>query len=1440
MDTKRYKYYLDFNTFVTRNKTIYITINLTEFFFFYLSLVDAINNKFQNDETLYSIPNIFAKLVFKKINKDILFAVLIIIIFINYIFIFFYGFIFKNVKYASVYINYNEIFHLRLLTGFYFAIFSRYTNFYLFLGILIMLIFICYSISHFNINHIDLFVPDFICLPYDSFSCIIDKYYIILKFLIPFSLKNQVFKDLILSFSISIIIFLAFYTIYIIHYFDIFLFINKKINILKISLNFFISILSIILILYPNFSFFSVKFIIVEISVLIFSFIISWYLIFKNKIPVIESTSPFNIYFYFCFFYNDNYKYKLLFFSALEDHKVNCGKCVLCTNIKLENKISKINEETEDKLIGDENIQEKNNFSFFETLKLIMDTYKKYGFAKLVKNKKIVLNILMTLKNLSFKKAQIHQYLSLLTIYHKIMNENKNEIEEVDVLMTDIYSINEFIELSSQFIDYLTELFERNPNLIKVETLFKLVDHASKLDSKHFKDYFGGSKTLKNIVYQMTICTIIYEEIFNKPIHKSHLSSIREHYQDIEETLNLFDYNKQVTFNFDIYQDKIYFVRSGQEFYKYIGTNFFHLFPIELYQYQKNLIKDLICNEDSKKNDTEVKSGKFIIILDKSKKIYHMLKINFRVLIQEKNLNIITLDGLYSLSSNFLISYIKNEKEYYFGSGLYMKANKISENHITLEKFKSKYKLRFKEGLRFDHSFKIDNLEFKIYKFGEERFKTKTIHSLYGSDMIEDTRSHIFANLNTVGSSSTASSTLKSTSNNLTRFRVKSIAETTKEINLRFFMFQKFIIIFIVVLFILTIVEVLLKKKRKNVLINDYEIFTEFRLVTRTYNYMTSSFRCLTCLVLPNKTKCINYFEKYNLKLTENNPEITIDMLHLFYLSNHLKVSHEIEYMNNLWSLIYANSDKSLRNLFIDDFEYKDISSIFDNGTLVFKYMTIEFMEAFKGTINSFIVVNASGNQYINEPFFIFNNDSLIDYYPTPDDEWRIHLYNIIVNYDSFCNHFDIIHDIFNDKVFHQLNFFVEETIIFLVVNLLIEYFGIVIIIVYLYTFENVMIKIYKHIKERISNKDFNQAFINKLHILKDLRYIYAVHPKKIIEDLQDVYDEYKRIIKEKNKKKIEENKISNTILTEPKRKDKKVIKEENLLLLEIQNTKISKFSRNMYQRSIMLATLIFIIFLILWIVLLKKTKELFLNIDSNSKIETHAYRFFSYYQSILYSTVKIEEKSLLLKEDLIESIIRQEELTFIIDAETASVKEHFKRHFNKIGFSCHDFYQSLEDIRLELLEKNNPEKNFTKDLIEICEKKRFLISYTNTYYLIMQKMFGMIYRGILSLTQLTLYNREYFFVDNDYYFETTYFLFLIFRFFRTGINKLLYTPSINYYMDSITFLFTIGAVVEIVAELIFLLIVIFLFMIKINFIYKRLLEITDIIKIYKDDHLLI
>ena len=1443
MNKKNHNYFLDLHTFITKNKSIHFIIILVDFILYYLSLFDAVKNDFDNDKDLYSISNIITNFLFDKIDKKIILSIIIFLIITNFILNHFYQNIFKNTKYSTYFINFNEIFHLRILPHFYFTIISKFNNGYLFFNIFIILIFICLTIIHFNDNHIDLFVPDFISSPYDRFSCLIDEIYFILKFFIPFSFKSKNFKYLILLLTIFIISLLSLYIIYIIEYLDILLFINKNKNILKISLNFYIWIISIIIFLCPNFSFFSIKFILIEINVLIFSSIISWYLIIKNKIPILENDSPYNIYLYFCYYYHNNYEYKLLFMSAFNDHKIQCGVCELCKNFQLN---TENNDEISNMIISNDednkdNITEikKNNFDFFNTLNYIMNSYKENGFPYLVKNKKIVLTILMTLKNLSYQKDKVHQYQTLLQIYHRIINENKTEINDIDLLMTDIYSINDFIILSSKLIDFLYKIFTRNPNLIKIDTLFSLVDHASKLESRKFKNYLQGNKTLKNVIYQITICTIIYEETFNKPIHKSYFSSIREHYQDIEETLNLFEYNKQVTFNYDIFQDKMLFVRSGQEFYKEIGNNLFHLFPKEIYHYQKNLIKNLICS-DFENIETQVKKIRLIINVDKLKKIYNIVTINFRILLQEKNLNIITLDGIYSLSSNCLISYIKENIEYYFGSGLLIKTFNPLEKTIPLENFKSKYKLRFKHGIRFDYSFISDNIEFKVYKFGEDNLENK-INSLKDSEILDNSRSHIFVNLNTVGTSSTASSTFKSANIKINSNRIKTISQTTKKVDLKFFIFQKIILLFIMFLFILTIIEVLLKKKRKNQLIKDYDIFTNFRLVYRLYNYMLSSFRAITCLKLYNNTQCKNYFQIYNKKLNNKYPNFTMDTIHLFYLSNSFKVLHEINYMNQLWDLIYSNNDKSLRHYFRYDFEFKDISSIHDNGTLEIKSYITEFMEGFKSIMNSFIIVNESEYMYINEPFYIYNfkEKILLNYTNYTNSHWRQELLNIILNYDNFCEHFDKIQNLLSDKNNYQLNYFVSETIIFLSINLVIEYIEIIIIIIYLYTFENVMVQIYKHLKKRIITKEFNEAFINKLQILKELRYMYSIHPKKIIEDLQFIYDEYRKKTKEINKKKLEENKI---IITSNLQKinDKKEIKEDKSILNEIENTEISKFSRLMFQISFLIATVLFIILLILWIICLRRTKDLFNNIDLNSQIESNAYKYFSYYQNILFSKSTIEDKSIILKSDFIELIIYHQELINKIDVKSYVVKNLFHNYFYKsIKLNCDDFYISLDDYSLNDIENKYPGYNFSSQLSKICKYKKFINDSFSSYFII-QKIFGLIYRGVMSLTQLTDENREYFFLENEYYFETTYYLFLIYRVFRTGINKFIYIPAIDYYMKVISLLFTIGAIVEIIIEIIFLLIVIFMFMIKINFFYKRLLEVTDIIKIHKDEHIIV
>ena len=61
---------------------------------------------------------------------------------------------------------------------------------------------------------------------------------------------------------------------------------------------------------------------------------------------------------------------------------------------------------------------------------------------------------------------------------------------------------------------------------------------------------------------------------------------------------------------------------------------------------------------------------------------------------------------------------------------------------MQLENFKLKHKLRFIHGMRFDYSFFSDNIEFKVYKFGEDTMETKG-NIIKESDIMDNSKSHI-------------------------------------------------------------------------------------------------------------------------------------------------------------------------------------------------------------------------------------------------------------------------------------------------------------------------------------------------------------------------------------------------------------------------------------------------------------------------------------------------------------------------------------------------------------------------------------------------------------------------------------------------------------------------------------------------------------------------
>ena len=1426
-----YKYYVDQNNYISKNYKIHSLLYIIDMILTYLSTVDGIGKKFNNsEEKLYSLPNILAKLMYEKTPQYFLFIILIGFIFVNIFLFSFYNKLFKKKKSIYLYINYNEIIYLRFLPIFYFTIITKLKNDLLFFGIIIMIIFICIAEYHFYFYHSDFFCPDFTLSPYDNFSKIFDQFLLIVKFCLPFSLKNQSVKNLSITVSYTITAFLMFFIIYLIIFKPFYLILNLNLNLIKISCHSFFFLMFSIFLTFRGQQFTSTGIIIFEVT----SIISVIFLVYSCFIPFrriqLNKFNNENIYYFFLFYYNKNYEFRLNFLGAFNEHYNICKDCQICRKIKLSHhqNVKKIN--------PSEIINNRAHFDFLTTLTFIMECYITSGFQGLSKNKRILLSLLNTLSDPIFRKNNIFQYLNLYTIYKQLGKANEAEMEKVTLLMSELHSVNQFIEISSELLNNLNDIFRTEPSSIKIEKILDIVDNSAKLKSKTFRKNLFSNKEVKEILYQLTICSILYEEIFNEPLVKINVIQIREHYQDLEETLNLFESNKQITFKLDIFNGKMEFLRSGQEFHNYIHSDFYDIFPRDLLEYQKNLLRSYLYNpEVGISGYPKSMNIKLVYIIDKIKRLYGIIHLNFTVLLQKEEFNIIIVDGLYYITSNNLISFIKNGKEYFYGSSI----EYSDENENKLSSFKNfliKNNISEKD-IKLSYSFiQEDKVEFKVYNYGEEYKEESKSLIEYTRDEINEER--IFANMKAYDESSVQGSlaSINSTrgTSYLGNFKGRRTVQTKKESNNKFFLYQRLMIIFICILFILTIIELVQKEKKKKSLISNYGVFTSFRLVSRTYFYMVSSFRAPTCLLLPGNEKCRNYLEEYNTDFNLSYSKSSFDMIRYLLVSNELKIRHESDYSNQLWNNIYHITDKKTRLLFEEYINYYTVSFIDKNGFLNINIDNITFMDAFKATINSFTVIANSGSNYVRNPFFVIdlNTYYLLNYNNPKPEDWRFDLYNLIINYENFCDKFDFINSNFNDKLLEQLSNYQKLTIVYLSINLFIELSEVIIIILYIYSFEMVMVEIYVFVKKRVSTTDFSKTYKTKLKHLKLLLQIYAIHPKKVLEDLQDLYSSHKKKVKEEKKNKatektnaFERNYSSSKLLLD--------LNTNNQILKSVKNTSICVFYQLISNLTFSISLIIFLIFLFLWINCFAETKCLFKTISDGSQIESYGYQFFSFYQNRIYTTIKTEEKSKRMKTDFIKLILSQEEEVSKVKRNQNKIEKIFKRFYKDLGLTCDTFYDSVQDVRVVQMDKENPNDHFTEKIIEVCKGMNFL-SYENIEF-IMQKTFSLIYRGMMSIENINNENRELFLTNITFYFDSAYYNNLLIRMFRTGVNKLIFTPSINYYMNQITLLFIMSAVVEFIFEVTFLLVVMFLFVFKINKLYKKMLRVSKIIKIFKD-----
>ena len=1400
-----YKYYIDHNFYLIKSQKIHAFFFLLDYTMIYLSITDEINGKYinENKKKLYSPPNIVSDYLYKNCNEKVLFIILSCYIMINCILKFFYCYIFKNRTIIKIYINYNEIFYMRFFSIFIFSIYFKFIETYLLFGIIISVTYALILEIHFNFYHCDFFTPKFIQSPYDYYSKIYDKFLLISKFLISFSIKQGTIKNLSITLLVIILTFLTFYILYIRFSTPIYTILNYKLNSFRFSFHMSIYFLFICMICHKEIDFFSLKFIIFEISVFICFILLIYIIITYSVKPKLKINSDLNIYYYFLYYFNKNSKRQLDFLNSFQIHYENCKKCLLCKNFKLKSDPSYL----------------VNRNCYFYLMQLIMNEYISLGLNGLKDKKQILIYILIALSFPTLEEKNTYQYLTLFTIYKLLIDLNKESVNNAKLLINELYCVNQFMSTSSNLILKLTELFTIQKKKIKVLSIFEINELSYELKKINFKQYYSSNSKMKDILYQLTICSIIYEELFNVPLNKNDLVQIRDHYQDFEDTLNLFDVNKQFTFEFNIFTRETLIIRSGKEFYKYLYHHFCELFPKDLFNYQKNIIKNKLYSIEETNEQTYLKSAKLIIRNPLDKKLINVIHLKFNILVQKSSFNIIIMEGMYKLDSNIIITYINEEKELFYGCGFDIPKSS-RRNVLSYDDFIRINKIKSKE-IKFEYSFSNGNITYKIYKYGQDYLKDDD-NNLNGTELNNGSKHSLYVDIKTVGESSLKSVQSSSSIKDLNtkfNFRGKNFLQSTKSVNIKFYLYQRISIIFIFVLFFLTIIQLIIKKEYKDNLIFNYEILSTYRKVSKTYFYLVSSFRGATCLILLNHTECINYLKKYNEKYTKLHKNVIWNIIKYFNVSNKFNVDYEIEQNNLLWRNIYKSNDNKIHQIFSNEFLLYDITNISENGIISSSKSNSDFQNVFKTTINSFTIL-AYDDSYITEPFFVldFPNNKLLNYISVERREWRIELYNIMYNYELVCQNLEIITSNFSNKLDEELNKYIKITIIFLVVNFVIELIEVFLIIVYLYTFENVLFDIYEFIRKKVQNSDFNDAYMNKLNDLNILTYAYSSHPRKILEHLNEVYLSF-----EKSKKKNDEEYIS--------KKNYKIFKKS--ILEEISQTPISIFSRYVYQFTFIFSFLIFVVFLLKWLDQLEKTLILFRALNENALFELNAFQYYSLYQRSLYTTKNINTmtnyKNLVYT---VQTLLQGQNFYRIIANESKIIKILLR--YQKTANNCKEFYNDIRDENFLQLIYNYPNDNFIEKIIEVCKASNFL-DYPN-YDFQNQRTFGLIYRGMMSISQLTNENRESFFLNDDFY-ESSYFNYLFFKPLRSQINEQIFIPSITYFMNQITILFIINSVIEFFYEFLFLIIVIFMLVIRLNNLYKKILGITKIIKINPDDN---
>jgi hypothetical protein len=714
------------------------------------------------------------------------------------------------------------------------------------------------------------------------------------------------------------------------------------------------------------------------------------------------------------------------------------------------------------------------------------------------------------------------------------------------------------MSLSNNIINKMKDIIISERKLEKAQEIMNLSFLLKKMEDKKYKSTIFNNKAENlskyNFKNMITVCSIIYEEIFNKALSNSNIP-IRDNIQPLEDIFCNNKQNKIISLSFNFINEKCNIIRVGEDLSEHVNNNLFDLFPVIFKDYQINLFLSSILDKfdeniniqesinekihnynkkltkkttiqsnmkkiSKKKNNNDFVEIKLIICKNISSKVfYKYLSLKLSPLFNNDCKYYILFDGVYTLHKNTIITGYQTDKIY--EKLLFVSEPDLEKNSETYTLSLKKYNLwlnnrgyniskllSFKISFKYYIIYEVNEREKEINK-NESLKKTKSYkkgnNSKQDNPINEERKEEIKEEkIKIIEDNQSERSQVDSIQNNrkISGYKTRN---KNKEKFLEYNKLKKVAKIIhplIIVISILIIIEYFHLKSNYDTIFNYHDTFIKFRKFSKYYFQLFSLTLSISC-IYQDLTECRNILSYYSDIYFKKYPKETFNITLLIIIHSQRIVDKMLDKKGYTKEINELLGNKLYNEIFGRSVNHYHITQTYiQNKKIKYDVYTVQnkFSESLLILCNLFngIITSLDTNSVI---FFINKEEQPFDYHNRNINreltDFEKQLYEMILNYKTYSNEFDTINDKLQKILLKTSSIFKIIVYIYLNVNIVMIILIIFFAYSYLNFFEIIIVKALNYINMTINMKtdDFNfiELFSQKLKKLDIILHSYNI-----------------------------------------------------------------------------------------------------------------------------------------------------------------------------------------------------------------------------------------------------------------------------------------------------------------------------------------------------------